>query len=266
MPATSNCFFAHFTPDALALIADGTALEQHLQRMVPIDCGIVWAAARAIERGEASATELARLSSSDAENTCRQFIRPYHESCDPSEIELQQSYNAPGILPYRCPPGENPLDWKSPVSAADLIRAVISRYNFENLVVEILRRNKIDPRVAAESLRDSSGFRSGDSLRARGTIPPASQELYRRSNALAAFVGSWLITRAIAMSAANRAGQNADALTACDNWEYVVAEAKAHVEREGCKFLVSFPGPRPWSARAAKMLGTTCGDRVTINA
>ena len=229
MPRVADPFFSHFTPDALALIADGTKLEQHLQRMVPIDCGIIWAAARAIERGEASASELARLSSSEAENVCRQFIRPYHEWCDPSEIELQQSYNAPGILPYRCAPGEKPLDWKSPVSAADLIRAVISRYNFQNLVVEILRRHKIDARVAAESLRDPSGFKSEDSLRARGTIPPASQELYHRSNALAAFVGSWLITRAIAMAAANREGQEADALTAGDNWENVIAGAKAHV-------------------------------------
>jgi hypothetical protein len=258
MPRIASAIFECFEPAALALITEATLLAHKVRRMVSIECGILWAAQRSIERGDARGTALGTISSGFLEREYASWFREYGGSVNDARIELELGFNGPYVLPHRTPPDQETLSWQQPVSAARLLATIIAWSNFEMIVNAPFRSASIDPRDVRAALLTADGFVPAKGLTNRGTIPDGRTADVRRANELAESVGSWLVTTSMAEYAVSRdaptrgeAGKSA----ARKAWREHVRIATAHVESGGCVFLCAFPGPRPWSARSAGVLG-----------
>jgi hypothetical protein len=255
MPRVSHRYFAHLEPEALALITEASSLQHRLRHMVSIECGILWAAIRCLERGDAKSDAFGSVDSATIEEEYKRWFRPFSDVVTDEDIEHYQTYNALYTLPYRTPPGEQVLQWEEPVSAAKLLSAIIERCNFEMVVTAPFGGRQRDPQAIHAELSHPGSFVATESLRQRGIWPTRLKPLIERAAQKASYIGSWLITEVIAVSAMadwdetqGHLPQDAD-----QRWTWEVEAATEHIELPGCVMLLSFPGPRPWTSRAASV-------------
>src|SRR5262245_44358208 len=110
VPATPDPYFAQFTPAALALLCEATALEYKLGHTAGTEAGVIWAAVRSVRRGEASCPVLDGLSPEGVEDCYRALYRKRPGPVTPERVEKKHGFNLLGVLPPRCRPNERRLD------------------------------------------------------------------------------------------------------------------------------------------------------------
>src|SRR5258706_14089537 len=136
-----------------------------------------------------------------------------------------------------------------------VLAAIIAKFDFSHGANLPLRAVGIDLREAFATLRGPGGFQPHESLTRRGLIPADHLALYKRASDLAAFIGSLIITSAIANTAAHQLrspSTGRDPLVRTQRAD-LIHRARDHVSGDGCCFLVAFPGPHPWTASAASI-------------
>jgi hypothetical protein len=250
-------YFANFSPASFALICEGTMLQYKLNRLVGINGGILWAAVRAIERGEATCSAFTGLSTQQIERTYTGLLRVDNPRGrrSPEEIEHHHSYNALIGLPPQ-PPDVRVLDSSRPVTPTSLLELNLSAFNYTHGVNQPLKDVGLDvPRVCDLLWRD--GFQPEDSLNRRGTIPEMNRPLYDLACEKAQAVASWLVCRIHVLAAAVELRWNSgdfDPPAASLEWEQMVARSRERL-RAAMGTCWCCPGPRPWAPSACRLLG-----------
>src|SRR5947209_7180619 len=147
MRTTRHAYFGGFTPDALALVSDATLLALKTQTCQSISNGFLWAAVRAVERGEATCQLLRPLNSSFVEDQYRSSRRPFDPPYSLEEVEEYQFYNSLEVLRHHCAPDEPAaLPHSGPVTSAMIMAAIIAKYDFVHDSNLALWDCGIDPR------------------------------------------------------------------------------------------------------------------------
>lgn len=258
MPQVRDAYFAAFDPAALALICEATLLEPKLSAMAGVECGIIWAAVRAIERGEGRCSALAGLTSRQIEDSYRAVFRKITPPRSVEHSEHAHGMNMLVVLPPRCKPDESRLDYRSPVTPGVLLAEIIAKFDYEHAANIPIHEKGLDVREVCRALGSPDGFVPGDVLRDRGTVPAAKQRLYERACEKAAFVGTWLVRDVHIAAGAAEMGMPLATPDVFENllgrWEDEVTDAQDHVAEGGYVFLCSFPGPRPWTPSACRFL------------
>jgi hypothetical protein len=259
MRRASQPYFALFSSDAMALLSEGTLLSYKTQTYLSEGFGLIWAAIRCVERGEARCEILRPLESALVERDYVRIIRKFETPRSITQVERHQFYNPIVVLPPRCRPDEpHRLECSHSITAGALLAAILAKFEFEHATNVPFWDAGIDPREAFEALKAPDGFVAHESLIRRGMIPRERAPLYQLASEMAEFIGSWIITSAIAKAAALRLLRQADESNkACirSQWADLIRRAREHVSGDGCCFLISFPGPHPWTAWAAPILG-----------
>lgn len=259
MPVVKAAYFAAFDPAALALICEATLLQGKLGVMAGVSCGLIWAAIRAIERGEAQCPALAGFTSKAVEESYRTVFRKLPGRPTPDRIEKTHGMNLLVVLPPRCKPTERRLDFSKPVTPGILLTEIIAKFDYTHGTNLPLHRPGLEMRELCEALTEPQGFVSGEKLIARGTIAQTKRPLYELACEKAAFVGTWLVRDIHLAAAAEELGiyrnLGMDVSDLLQRWEKEVKFAQDHVSGGGCVFLCAFPGPRPWTPSACPFLG-----------
>jgi hypothetical protein len=260
IPATGEAYFAQFTPDTLALICEAAALEYRLGRMVGIEGGVLWAAVRSIERGEATCPALGGIGTPFVEAVYAERFRSVPAAdLAVRRLERAQGMNLLCVLPPRSRPDGRRLDYRRAVTPGVLLAELCAQFEYTHAMNRPLRMEGRDVRAACAALAGPGGFVADEALVARGTVPQARRALYERACERAAYVGTWLVRDVhVAAAAADLripedSGANAGDLL--QRWAAEVAFAREQVSGGGCVWLTAFPGPRPWTPSACRMLG-----------
>jgi hypothetical protein len=259
IPATKEPYFAQFTPAALALLCEATALWYKLGCMAGAESGLVWAAVRSLRRGEASCPVLDGLSPEGVEDCYRKTFRKDPSATSRELVEKSHGMNLLCVLPPRCRPMDRRMDYSKPVTVGVLLAEVAAMFDHRHAANVPLRGTGRDMQGISAALSVPDGFLAGEKLIERGTIPPAKRALYERACDKAAFVGTWLVRDFHVAAAAEELGAldqlGPDGAGLLGRWNEEVEFARDHVSGSGCVWLTSFPGPRPWAASACRLLG-----------
>jgi hypothetical protein len=258
MRTARHAYFAGFSPDALAILSEATLLAYKSQAYLGMDEGFFWAAIRCIERGEARCDILRLFDSQSIEREYKAIIRKFDSPRSMAQVELHQFYNSLTVLAHRCRPDEPAaLPCFGVVTSGMVLAAIIAKFDFCHAANVPLRRAGIDVRHAFEVLRSPGGFQAGESVIRRGQLPPDRLALHTRASEMAAFIGSWIITSTIANAAVYQLDlprESGSDVSIRKQWAELIRHARSHVNSDGCCFLLSFPGPHPWTAAAASIL------------
>jgi len=267
MPVVSKRYFANFTPDAFALIAEGLILPYIIGYLPSPEAGIPWAAVRAVERGEVTCPALAVVSSRKILKYHISWARDAGQRKETlTALEKEYAFFHPSVLPRI---GGLSVDFHKTVTGADLLAAVFQEgmgrswaygpWEKEGHATEAIRAYLLAP----------GGFVVSQKLIDRGCIPSDKQAIYQRACELAAYHGLWLIRKlevemaAIQLGLSNKDPQQQQAIQR--QWDESIRCAREHVDASYCCPLVSFPGPRPWALSATEALRVdvpcTAGDR-----
>ncbi|HEV8378026.1 MAG TPA: hypothetical protein VGP99_04190 [Tepidisphaeraceae bacterium] len=259
MPTTRHAYFAGFTPDALALLSEATLLAYKTQSYQSISNGFLWAAVRAVERGEATCQLLRPLDSTSVEEHYKSSRLPFDAPRSLLQVEDHQFYNSLEVLRHRTAPNEPiSLPTFGPITSATILAAIIGKYDFSHDANIPLWEFGIEPRHAYERLSHPGSFEPHEFLICRGQIPPTHLPLYTLASQRAAFVGTWIITSTIAQFAAQQLNYHCtdhDNSSIRNHWATLIRHARQHASGDHCCYLLSFPGPHPWTAAAAPILG-----------
>ncbi|MHC4561608.1 MAG: HEAT repeat domain-containing protein [Planctomycetota bacterium] len=285
IPYTDEAIFANFAPESFALMCESMGLAYKTDSWTFADSGFVWAARRAVERGEATCAVLTDhgLSSRQIEEGRADSWYSYRKRHEEPNlrmetIEADHWWRCPQFMPSTRYSQESPVDIKRQVLPNHIVWSVLARSEFgwasrffRDDLEEIQKQQPENAnekrkwisnryRALCEPLTATDAFVAGDTLVARGVIPPDKQELYERACRKAAFVGSYWLRRrhvdaaAIEMGVYEKSPQDrADAL---ELWQAHVDYIQQRAEENGENFgFLCFPGPRPWMPSAAEALG-----------
>ena len=279
VPVAENPF-VNVTPAVLALICESSAFNYRLDIWGGPGRDFVWAAVRAMERGELECPVLTSIARTSDEIE-RRVLSGYSFSWRASEGELTREGIERRIWGVR--PGwadlvddqdaVHPVDCAKSVTVADLLAHFISLYDFRSITISALRYRgedtddwnlfKEEVREACQRLVDGDCLVPGEALIARGTIPPEKQPLYDRACAKAQFLGAYMLRdllvdlAAIEMGLSEKSPDEQAALIVA--WEEQMNSVRDYIEERDASALLSFPGPRPWLSSAADAMGIDSG-------
>jgi len=140
-----------------------------------------------------------------------------------------------------------------------LLADLIAEFEFRSVTAGILREHGDDPHAVHDQLLKEGAFVPTDSLEARGRVPPDKQALYERACAIAEARGMWFLRdvdvhmAAVELSVSTLPPAEQDA--AHQQYQQKVQVVIDQLDAGGCCAIFSFPGPRPWGASAAPLLG-----------
>jgi len=275
--------FANFEPACFALICDGGimyyALDARQQAYPTIHEDILWAAQRAVDRGEAECPAITDYAITTRELEDRLLRRPPLRSGrgyarrQPEEFSLAlvERYRGHGRPRYLSPAGDDDefsLDLGQPVSPGAMMAAILeaSRHSWGvggwAGMSDELEESKAMLRDVTEMLAAEGSFVAGPELAARGIIPTDKLALYEHACRKAEYLGVYIISEllvevsAVEMGISDKTPAEQEEIVAA--WVEQVDTIRASAASIG-RGLTSFPGRRPWTMTAAQAMGLETG-------
>jgi len=263
LPTVSTPYFEAFLPETFAVLCDGVLLGYRLGVWTSTGCGMLWSAARAIERDEATCPALAGVSAQVIEETYLEMCRPWPPDVTRAKVESQAGHNLPVVLPPRTRPDEAVLDTRQPVTVGRYIAADIAKFDFQHATSCPLRAVGIDLHALHDSLVKADAFVPTPCLLARGQIPNTHRELYDLACRKAYYAGTWLVRDLHVLIAAMELGMTNPKDPYCgivqERWDEEIAKVRTDMASGGCCPFLAIPGPLPWAPSACPSLGVTNG-------
>lgn len=275
LPVVDRAYFANVAPEAMALITEGLMLGHRTGTRAGMPSGVLWAALRAVERGEAACPSLAVVSSCDFE---RHHVNIY-SALDLAELttEIVESYAVasphvflPGA-PCRggeCPVEENVFNSDGPITVGAVLAGIIAKFDFHTAANAVWGIAGHDVREIHEQLLAERGFVAGEALKARGRVLPDKQALYEKACELAASRGMWFLRgfdvemAAIELGISTRTSAEQEVVR--QRYRESVEAVLSEFDSGGCVAIYCFPGPRPWAPSAADLLGVEVAGKDEI--
>ena len=268
--------FANITPDAMALVSEGLMLSYRSGSWVAMPEGVLWAALRTVERGEATAPALAVISSDELARWRTRFSGLPGGEPIPTldDMEIGLFMNAHNLLPTppcqgdTCEVQPSIFNTDETITCGRLLAEIFAQHDFNNVSTSLWAEAGHDLRKIHDELLTDDGFVATEALIARGRISDDKQLLYAKACELAESRGMWFLRGIDVQMAAVELGtselppadQDAVRQRYADSVEWIID----HVESGGCNMVFSFPGPRPWGPSAAKLLGALLPDHDTL--
>ncbi len=263
--------FANATPAVFALIAEGLALGYRTGAWPGMPGGILWAALRAVERGEAVCPALAVIESKDVER--------YHAAnygiYDLSELTVamteSQAAGSPHVVlpstPCRggtCEIEPSVFNSDRALTAGELLADIIAKFDFSTAANAPWRVAGHDVREIHEALLKDDGFVATDAMNARGLILDDSRAVYDKACELAERRGMWFLRGYDVQMAAIELGISqlplAEQEAVRQQYQWSVDAVISQLDSGGCSAIYAFPGPKPWGPSAAELLGVGLAD------
>lgn len=244
--------FRRLEPACFALFTEAILLPRRIGRPAGLESGLLWAAVRTVERGEAQCPSLSDLSSESVEHVCQEHLIPFDRGASQVAWEEWHDANPPGVLIHMQTCFGGGCATTASVAAGELLAACIAIFGFAGVPGLLFRSSNLDVREAHASLLGARGFEPTETLIARGSLPAGSQDLYRKACERAWSVGSWLL-RDVHVAAV-RAGKSQEVCRTGGARE----EGRPPVGRGGAAEQGGawrFSGPRPWAPSACPALG-----------
>ncbi|MHC4561609.1 MAG: HEAT repeat domain-containing protein [Planctomycetota bacterium] len=277
IPYTDKALFANFAPECFALMCEGSIMGYRLDTYSSIEACVIWAAVRAMERDEATCTPFseADASSQRMEEAVLEYapsLRGMEEGeFSRTSVERRIWWPRPAFLPTEDEDTDFAVDTDRPVTPGHMMAAALAEFEFRNEAARLWRKPDEDydtmqqrVRQMAKRLVEDGSFSAKPSLIGRGQIPASKKELYERACRKAAFLGVHMIRDLLVEVAEIEMGvspkspdEQADILRA---WDDQVANITRVIDERGvAASLMCFPGPHPWVASAAEVMGLETG-------
>ncbi|HDZ20373.1 hypothetical protein LCGC14_0397630 [marine sediment metagenome] len=268
LPVLDKPLFAHATPAVFALIAEGLALE-YRTGAGGMPGGVLWAALRAVERGEADCPALAVIASRDVERSVLGFSGSGDDDLTIESVESHEVAN-PHLLPTppcggdTCEVRPSVFIDEDTVTVGKVMAEIMAEFDFMTAANSPWLEAGHDVRKIHEALLTNDGFVATDALNARGTIPDDKRAVYARACELGEARGMWFLRSvdvhmaAIELGISTLSPPQQDAVR--QQYQQRVQAVIDLLNSGGCSGVFSFPGPKPWGPSAAELLGVGLAD------